>query len=138
MTTAYEHTGLIDRRSRRAIQSLMVRLTTDGRKVARLLRGESLTRPKSKETKPLSLTALRLIAYGQQHPEEVFNYHALWGVYPTNYLVMLAISRGLVKRGLLTGDLKSGLKIAPAGAALDVTKEPKWKPYPKPYDYGEF
>ena len=62
LTTRYENTGLIDTRSRRPIQSLMVRLSSDGRGVARLLRGEAATRPRSREPKPLSLSALRLLA----------------------------------------------------------------------------
>ncbi|WP_430912183.1 hypothetical protein [Methylobacterium sp. sgz302541] len=128
LTTRYEHTGLIDTRSRRAIRSLMVRLTTDGRKVARLLRGEPLTRPRSKEPKPLSLSALRLVAYGQQHPGEAFDFHAPWGVCPLDYLVVLGICRGLVKRGLLAGDPPTRLRITEAGSVLDVTQEPNWKP----------
>ena len=128
LTTQYEHTGLIDRRSRRPIRSLMVRLTTDGRKVARLLRGEPPTRPRSKEHQPLSLSALRLVAYGQQHPEEAFDFHAPWGVCPLDYLVVLGICRGLVKRGLLAGDPPTRLRITEAGSVLDVTQEPNWKP----------
>ncbi|MDV2986831.1 UNVERIFIED_CONTAM: hypothetical protein Q9R58_21150 [Methylobacteriaceae bacterium AG10] len=128
LTTKYEHTGLIDTRSHRAIQSLLVRLTTDGRKVARILRGESPTRPRSKEPKALSLSALRLIAYGQQHPEETFDFHAPWGVCPLDYLMILGVCRGLVKRGLLTGDPPTRLRITPAGEAIDVTREPTWKP----------
>ncbi|KMO27043.1 hypothetical protein VQ02_33775 [Methylobacterium variabile] len=128
LTTRYENTGMIDTRSRRAIQSLMVRLTTDGRKVSRLLRGEQPTRPRSKEPKPLSLSALRLVAYGQQHPEEAFDFHDPWGICPVDYLVMLGICRGLVKRGLLAGDPPSRLKITPAGLDFDVTRENNWHP----------
>lgn len=128
LSTSYAHTGLIDTRSRRPIKSLMVRLTTDGRKVTRIIRGEPLTRPRSKEPKPLSLSALRLVAYGQQHPEEAFDFHAPWGVCPLDYLVVLGICRGLVKRGLLAGDPPSRLRITPAGSALDLTREPNWKP----------
>ena len=130
LTTRYENTGLIDARSQRPIKSLMVRLTTDGRKVARLLRGEPPTRPLSRAAKPLSLSALRLVAYGQHHPEETFDFHAPWGICPVDYLVMLGICRGLVKRGLLAGDPPTRLRITPAGAALDVMREPNWKPLP--------
>lgn len=128
VTARYERTGLIDTRSRRPIRSLMVGLTTDGRKVARLLRGEPPTRPRSKAPKLLSLSALRLLDYGQRHPGEAFDFHAPWGVCPLDYLVVLGICRGLVKRGLLSGDPPTRLRITPAGAALDVTQEPNWKP----------
>ncbi|MEN3213996.1 hypothetical protein PUR23_28865 [Methylorubrum populi] len=119
LTTQYEHIGLIDRRSRRPIQSLMVRLTTDGRKMARLLRDEPLTRSKRKEVKPLSLSALRLVAYGQQHPEEAFDFHAPWGVCPLDYLVTPGTCRGLVKCRLLGGDpptrlLRKALQASPS------------------------
>jgi|GEM_PF-4365851 hypothetical protein len=36
--TTYAHTGFVDRRSRRAIESLLVQMTADGRKVAHRLR----------------------------------------------------------------------------------------------------
>ncbi|MGN7126750.1 hypothetical protein [Methylorubrum thiocyanatum] len=130
LSTRYAHTGLIDTRSRRPIRPLMVRLTTDGRKVARLLRGEPPTRPRSRDSKPLSLSALRLLAYGQQHPEEAFDFHAPWAMCPVDYLVMLGICRGLVKRGLLAGDPPTRLRITSAGSALDVTHEPNWRPLP--------
>jgi len=121
LSTSYAHTGLIDTRSRWPIRSLTVRLTTDGRKVARLLRGEPPTRPRSKEPKPLSLSALRMVAYGQQHPKETFDFHAPWGICPLDYLVALGICRGLVKRGLLDGDPPTHLRITPAGLTLDVS-----------------
>ncbi len=100
--------------------------------MARIIRGEPLTRPRSKEAKALSLSALRLLAYGQQYPEETFDSYTPWGVCPLDYLMILGICRGLVKRGLLTGDPPTRLRITPAGAALDVTQKTNWKPIAPP------
>jgi len=124
----HAHTGLIDRRSHRPIVSLLVQMTTTGRKVARILKGEPLTRPKA-PPKPLSLSALRLIAYGQQYPDTAFHYADPWGgPAPVDYLIMLGISRGLIKRGLLVGEAPHSLRITAAGLALDITKAPNWRP----------
>jgi hypothetical protein len=119
-------TGFADARSGRPILSLLLQMTTDGRKVARILKGEPLTKPKV--VKPLSLSALRLIAYGQENPGETFDVHAPWGMCPLDWLTAIAICRGLVGRGLLAGDPPHAMKITAAGAAIDVTKEPNWKP----------
>lgn len=130
LTESYAHTGWVDRRTSRPILSLLLRMTGDGRKVARILQGEPLTR--SKTAKPLSLSALRLIAYGQAHPDETFDVHAPWGMCPLDWLAALGICRGLISRGLLAGDAPHDMKITAAGAAIDVTKEPNWKPAKPP------
>lgn len=130
LTTKRAHTGFYDARTGRSILSLLVRLTTDGRKVARIIKGEPLTKPKPVKT--LSLSALRLIAYGQAHPQDSFDVHAPWGMCPLDYLTSLGICRGLIKRGLLAGDPPHNLRITPEGMALDVTKEVNWKPAPPP------
>jgi hypothetical protein len=130
LTTTHTHTGFCDATTGRPIVSLLVRLTTDGRKTARILKGEPLTRPK--QVKPLSLSALRLIAYGQAHPEDSFDVHAPWGICPLDYLTALGICRGLIKRGLLAGDAPHRLMITDDGLMLDVTKEPNWRPSPPP------
>jgi hypothetical protein len=136
LRSLHTHTGLVDARSGRPIVSLLVRLTTDGRKVARIIRGEPLTRPGDKEAKALSLSALRLIAYGQEHPDETFDFHAPWGVCPLEYLVVLGICRGLITRGLLSGDPPHRLEITADGMAMDVTRQPNWKPPPPRYSAG--
>lgn len=130
LITRHTHTGFADARTGQPILSLLVRLTTDGRKVARVIKGEPLTKPK--QVKPLSLSALRLIAYGQAHPQDTFDVHAPWGICPLNYLASLGICLGLIKRGLLAGDPPHSLKITTEGMALDVTKEPNQKPAPPP------
>lgn len=114
LRTSYAHTGLVDRRSRRPIMSLMVRLTTDGRKVARLILGEPLIKPRDRIAKPLSLSALRLIAYSQQHQARP----------PGGNWRMATV--------LFAGDSPTRLKITEAGLALDVTQEPNWKPFARP------
>jgi hypothetical protein len=83
----YQHTGFVDARSKRPIVSMMVRLETAGRKVARVLLSEPLVKPHP-NVQPLSLTALRLIAYGQAHPGEIFDWTAVAGVE-----IKLAVSR---------------------------------------------
>jgi len=128
LTTKRANTGLIDARSRRPILSLMIRLTTDGRKVARVLRGEPLTRSGRDPGKPLSLSALRLLDYGQRHPGQEFDFHAPWGTCPLEYLAAIGICRGLVTRGLLSGEAPFNMTITPEGQALDVTQQPAWKP----------
>jgi hypothetical protein len=121
------HTGLMDARTLKSILSLMIRMTVDGRKVARLLRGQPSTRPKVE--KPLSLSALRLIAHGQKNPDVEFDWSAPWpGGYGPDFLVVRAVVKGLITRGLLEGEAPHRLKITPAGRALDVTAEPNWKP----------
>ena len=127
VTTKREHTGLMDARSLRPILSLLVQMTTDGRKVARILRGEPLTKPRVE--KPLSLSALRLVAYGQRNPGTEFDWSAPWtGRFAPDYLMMLAVARGLISRGLLAGEPPHRLRITPAGLALDVEAQPNWKP----------
>ena len=58
------HTGFADARTGRPLFSLLVQMTAEGRKVARVITGEPLTKPK--QLKALSLAALRLIAYGKE------------------------------------------------------------------------
>jgi hypothetical protein len=128
LTTSHHHTGFIDAFTKKPIVSLMLRMTTDGRKVARILKGEPLT--KAKVEKPLSLSGLRLIAYGQANPGEEFDNHAPWGMCPIDYLTILGICRGLIKRGLLAGEAPHAMRITETGMALDVTSQPKWKPAP--------
>ncbi|MEW5729313.1 MAG: hypothetical protein AB1918_15905 [Pseudomonadota bacterium] len=128
--TKQADTGIIDQHRRR-ILSLMIQMTTDGRKVARLVKGEPMTKPKA-GAKPLSLSALRLIAYGQEHPTERFDYHAPWGMCPLDYLAALGICRGLIKRGLLGGEAPHDMRITDDGKAFDVTAEPNWKPLRRP------
>jgi hypothetical protein len=119
-------TGFVDLRGTRRINSLLLRMTTDGRKVCRLANGEPATKPKAERA--LSLSALRLIEYGQQHPGEIFDVHAPWGMCPIEWLVAVTICRGLVSRGLLAGDAPYGMQITDAGIAIDVTNQPNWKP----------
>lgn len=130
LTETNAQTGWIDCRTNRPILSLLLRMTTDGRKVARLLKGQPLTKPKT--VKPLSLSARRLVAYGQQHPGETFDVHAPWGMCPLDWLTVIAICRGLIKRRLLAGEAPHVLQITVAGQQLDVTKEPNWKPAKPP------
>ncbi len=128
--TRHAHTGFADRRTGRPILSLLVKMTTTGRKVARILKGEPLTRPKA--DKPLSLAALRLIAHGQRHPDMDFHFADPWDICPLDHLVMRGICLGLIKRGLLAGEFPDQLRITPTGQALDVTKQPNWKPLRRP------
>lgn len=128
--TRREDTGFIDRRTLRPIRSLSVKLTADGRRVARLLRGEPPSRPKG--DKPLSLSALRLIAYGQAHPGEVFEWCSPWDWRPPEYVMMLGVAKGLVRRGLLEGEPPHALRITEAGLGLDLASEPNWKPMRRP------
>jgi hypothetical protein len=127
MQRRHVHTGFVDVR-RRPIVSLMLRMTPDGRKVARTIKGEPLTRPKP--ARQHSLSALRLIAYGQAHAETVFGWSAPWdhtGFGP-DYLILLAVTRSLVKQGLLAGEAPDHLQITEAGLALNVTQQPAWRP----------
>jgi hypothetical protein len=121
------HTGFMDFR-KRPIASLMLRMTPDGRKVARILTGAPLTKPKP--AKQHSLSALRLITYGQARPETAFGWSAPWdhtGFVP-DYLILQAVARSLIKQGLLAGEAPDHLQITAAGLALDVTQHPAWKP----------
>lgn len=130
--TELRPTGFVNGHSKQPLLSLFVRMTTDGRKVSRVLRGEPMTKPKA-EPKPLSLSALRLIEYGQRHPKEVFYWGAPWdetGFVP-DYMVMLTISTSLIKRGYLAGEAPRQLRITAMGLTLDVTKEPNWVPLKK-------
>lgn len=107
----YRDTPLHVRRWNHTVQVLYVRMTSDGRKVARLLRGEPATRPRAPGGKPLTLTALRLIAYGQAHPSETFDWQAPWAesYWLPDYLMARGVCQGLVTRGLLAGDVPSRL-----------------------------
>lgn len=130
--------GLIERKHRdtplhlrkwdRTLQILFVRMTSDGRKVARLVRGEPATRPRA--PKALSLTALRLVAYGQAHPGTTFDWQVPWAesYWQPDYMMAHGVCQGLIKRGLLAGTVPNQLRITPAGQLLDVTAEPNWKP----------
>lgn len=128
--TRHANTGFVDRRSRRPILSLLVKMTTPGRKVARVLRGEPLTR--TRVEKPLGLAALRLVAHGQGHPDKEFHYADPWDVCPLDHLAMRGVCLGLIKRGLLAGEFPDQLRITEAGRALEVVKEPNWKPLRRP------
>lgn len=132
MESELRNVPLFHIRYRRQVQTLFVKLTPDGRKVARLLRGMPLTKPGG--PKPLTLSALRLIAWGQQHPGQRFHWSTPWegSSYTPDYFRMLAITRGMAKRGLVTGDASSSMRLTPAGEALDVTKEENWEPMRDP------
>lgn len=121
------------------VKILYVRMTSDGRKVARMLRGEPATRARAPGGKPLSLTALRLVAYGQAHPDKPFDWLALWAdsYWQPDYLMAHGVCLGLIKRGLLDGDVPNRLRITPAGQLLDVTTEPNWKPPKAPAPPGD-
>ncbi len=129
--TRYENTGL--ERAGRPIVSLLVRLTRAGRIAARALRGDPPRRPR--EVKPLCLSALRLIAYGQQHPSSKFEWRSPWderGFQYPNFQMMLGVARGLIKRGLLAGEAPCDLHITDVGLSFDVTAEPEWRPMREP------
>jgi len=121
-------TGFPDGRSRQSIASLMLRMTPDGRKVARLLKDEPLT--KLKPAKQLTLSALRPIAYGQAHPDVLFGWSAPWDhtSFLPNFLITQSVARSLVKQCLLTGETPDHLRITETGKALDVMQEPAWRP----------
>lgn len=109
--------------------SLYVRMTTDGRKTARVLKGLPINKPKV-AAKPLSLTALRLLHYGQQHPNTQFDYLQPWAERygMPDFLIVMGAARGLIKRGLLSGDGRT-LQITPSGAIVNVAAEPNWQPF---------
>lgn len=111
------------------MSSLFVRMTTDGRKAARILKGLPMRKPQA-HAKPLSLTALRLLHYGQQHPTTAFDYLQPWAdrFGMPELLVVLGAARGLIKRGLLSGDGRT-LRITHGGLVVDVTNEPNWRPF---------
>jgi hypothetical protein len=124
----HAHTGLADARTGRPIVSLLVQMTSGGRKVARIIKGEPVIKLKGR--KPLSLSALRLIAYGQEHPNEEFEWRTPWegAMHVPDYVVMLGVVRGLIKRGLLCGNPPYRLRITKAGQTMEVLTEPNWKP----------
>jgi len=111
------------------ISSLFIRMTRDGRKAARILKGLSIKKPKD-AIKPLSLTALRLLHYGQRHPNTSFDYMQPWAERfgMPDFLLVMGAARGLIKRGMLSGDGRT-LQITPSGIAVDVAAEPNWRPF---------
>ncbi|WP_137162252.1 hypothetical protein [Pseudomonas asiatica] len=122
------------------LMSLYVRLTTDGRRVARLLKGLPMQKTKiDPASKPMSLTALRILYQGQQQPNEFLDPFEPWigrSYYPP-LLVVLGIARGLANRGLLVADKrKLSFKISAAGQAVDIEGAENWKPFLRPA-YGE-
>lgn len=107
------------------VSSLFVKMTRQGRTVARLLRGEP---PRAKQAAALSLTALRLVAHGQQHPGKEFDIQAPWPWgYPGDFMMLRMVARSLVKKGLCAGD-DGSLKITPEGLKLDVAAQANWVP----------
>ncbi len=126
--TKHAHTGFADALGSRPVLSLLVQMTADGRPVARAIKGDPLTA--TKPGKDLSLSALRLIAFGQRHPDREFEWLSPWegALHAPDYLMMLAVARDLIKRGLLAGEAPHGLRIADAGKVFDVTQEPNWRP----------
>lgn len=122
------------------LMSLYVRLTTDGRRVARVLKGLPMQKPKiDPASKPMSLTALRILYQGQQQPNEFLDPFEPWigrSYYPP-LLVVLGIARGLANRGLLVADKrKLSFKISAAGQAVDIEGAENWQPFLRPA-YGE-
>lgn len=121
--------GLIELEGRHVIgrvTSLFVKMTREGRAVARALRGEA---PRAKPPADvLSLTALRLIAHGQQHPGKEFDIQAPWPWgYPGDFMMLRMVARSLVKKGLCAGD-DGSLRITPEGLKLDVAAQVNWVP----------
>jgi len=112
----------------RAIVLLFVQMTTNGGKVARIIKGEPLTKPK--QPKSLSLSALRLIAYGQKHPGQEFEWCTPWKdtIHVPDYVIMASVARSLIKRDLLSGEPPYRLPITKPGQAIDVPAEPNWRP----------
>lgn len=132
-----ERTSMIVLRWAREINVMYIRMTPKGRKVARLLLG--LPMAKSKNPKPLTLSALRLIEWGQTHQGKPFGWSDPWegtGWLP-DYLMMLAITRGMQSRGLISGDATGGMTLTAAGMALDVTTAPNWKRRGRPGCQGQ-
>lgn len=122
------------------LMSLYVRLTTDGRRVARVLKGLPMQKPKiDPASKPMSLTALRILYQGQQQSNEFLDPFEPWigrSYYPP-LLVVLGIARGLANRGLLVADKrKLSFKISAAGQAVDIEGAENWQPFLRPA-YGE-
>jgi hypothetical protein len=114
---------------RRRVLSMFVRMTRNGRVVARAIRGEPPTRPRAPRS--LSLLALRLLDHGQRHPNDTFGWSDVWPGRAPDYLMILTVARSLIKRGLLAGyvdDAANGLRITPAGLALNIVAEPNWAP----------
>lgn len=71
-----ERTSVIILRWAREINVMSIRMTPKGRKVARLLLG--LPMAKLKNPKPLTLSALRLIEWGQSHQGQPFGWSDPW------------------------------------------------------------
>jgi len=115
----------------RPIVVLWVRLTTLGRKVSRTIRGLPLIKASTPQ-KPLSLTALRLLDFGQRHPDHKFHWTAPWNeVYARmpETPVVVAVTKGLIRRGLLAGEAQGELIITNVGRGIDVSAQPNWKPF---------
>lgn len=119
-----------------SLQSLYVRLTTDGRRVARAVQGVAIVKPRTIPTdKPLSLTALRILNLCQQSPEKAFDSFEPWigRPYYPDPMIVLGIARGLVKKGLLqVGSHRALFQITPAGQAIEIESEENWKPFKSP------
>lgn len=118
------------------LQTLFVRLTTDGRRVARVLNGLPMVKPKAEPSdKPMSIIALRILHLGQSRPSEFFDPFEPWigRSYSPNPLICLGVARGLVKKGLLeAGQWKASFRITPDGQAFRVEEAVNWKPFSSP------
>jgi len=115
----------------RPISVLWVRMTTRGRRVCRHLRGLPATKPRAPES-PFSLTALRLLDFGQRHPDQKFYWRAPWDEVLARIPeapIALGVAKGLIGRGLLAGKPQGQLTITPAGRDIDVAAQPNWKPF---------
>ncbi|MBF6043412.1 hypothetical protein HBO10_29565 [Pseudomonas sp. WS 5503] len=119
-----------------SLQSLFVRMTTEGRRVARAVQGVEIVKPRPEVTdKPLSITALRILHLCQQSPHESLDSFEPWigRPYYPDPMIVLGIARGLVKKGLLqVGSHKALFKITPAGQAIDIESQENWKPFKRP------
>ncbi|RMM39396.1 hypothetical protein QO021_28340 (plasmid) [Pseudomonas amygdali pv. lachrymans] len=119
-----------------SIQSLFVRLTTEGRRVARAVQGLAIVKPRYvAPDKPFSITALRILHLGQQFPDKSFDSFQPW-IGRTSYpdpMIVLGVARGLVKKGLLqVSGHKARFQITPAGQSIDIEAEENWKPFKCP------
>lgn len=118
------------------LESLFIQLTPDGRRVARVLKGLPLIKPKPDlANKPMSITALRILRFAQQQPTEFIDPFEPWlgrSYYP-DPMIALGTARGLAKRGLLQADQRgTSFRITPAGEAIAVEEAENWKPFSAP------